>query len=88
MAKLNKLPHAYVVPPGTVVIHGPDSSEKFLHAHALARHYGRRRVINHWQVGTPVPIDAIALTTDSHLINAISLKNAMRAAGLARGGAA
>lgn len=84
----SKLPHAYVVPAGTVVIHGPDTPEKYLHAHTLARHYGKRHVVLHWTVGDRIPHNAIALTTDSHLINAISLDNAMRAAGLGKAGAA
>jgi hypothetical protein len=82
----SKSPHAYVVPAGTVVIHGPDTPEKYLHANTLARHYGKRHVILHWTTGTPIPRDAIALTTESRLINAISLKHAMSAAGLAKGG--
>lgn len=83
-----KSPHAYVVPAGTVIIHGPDTPEKYLHAYPLAHHYGKQHVVLHWTAGTPVPRNAIALTTDSHLINAIAFKDAMRAAGLANAGAA
>jgi energy-coupling factor transporter ATP-binding protein EcfA2 len=84
----SKLPHAYVVPPGTVIITGPQGCGKSQFGAALARFYGKRRVIDDWMLGDKVPEDAIALTSETHLINAISFRNAMRAAGLSTKGVA
>jgi hypothetical protein len=81
----------YVVPPGTVIITGPEGCGKSKFGEFLAAHYGKTKIIDDWTIGTPVPPDAIALTSESCLINAIPFKNAMRAAGLANiapGGAA
>ncbi|WP_136419951.1 hypothetical protein [Herbaspirillum sp. ST 5-3] len=72
----------YLVPAGTVIITGPQGCGNSRNAQILASHYGKRRVIDNWTIGTPVPSDAIALTTETRLINAISFKNALRAAGL------
>lgn len=73
----------YVVPPGSLVISGPQGCGKSRHAKALARYYGKTRVIDDWIPGTPIPGNALALTHETRLINAIPFKNAMRAAGLA-----
>lgn len=78
----------YVVPPGTVVITGPQGCGKSNHGEALARHYGKVAVIDDWTIGTPIPSDAIALTSETRLINAIRYKNAMSAAGIVTSGGA
>lgn len=82
---MHAMPQAYVVPPGTVIITGPQGCGKTRNGAALARHYGKRRVIDDWTLGTPIPADAIALTNETHLVNAIPFKNAIRAAGLQKG---
>lgn len=73
---------AYVVPAGTVVITGPQGCGKTRYGAQLARHYDKRSIVDDWTIGTAIPADAIALTTETRLINAISFKNALRAAGL------
>lgn len=78
----------YIVPPGTVIITGPQGCGKSSYGVALARHYGKSRVVDDWTLGTPIPDEAIALTHETRLINAIRFKNAMSAAGLATSGGA
>lgn len=77
----------YIVPAGTVVITGPQGCGKSKHGTAIARHYGKTAVVDEWIIGMPIPANAIALTSETRLVNAIPFKNAMRAAGLASRGA-
>ena len=80
MGKANS--EKYVVPPGTVVITGAQGHIQSDQAVAIARHYGKRQVVDNWTIGTPIPDDAIALTSETRLVNAIRFKNAMNAAGI------
>jgi hypothetical protein len=84
----NRKLHQHIVPAGTVVITGPQGCGKTRNGKALARHYGKCRIVDNWMPGTRIPSDAIALTCETNLINAIPFKNAMRAAGLVKTGAA
>lgn len=79
-------PPKFVVPPGSVIITGAQGCSKAEHAAALAKHYGKTRVVDEWKHGDPVPADALVLTNDTRLINAIRFKNAMSAAGLVTSG--
>ena len=72
-------PKPFAVPPGAVIITGPQGSGKTLHAQALALHYGKQRIVDEWFIGQTVPMDALILTTERNLVNAIPLKNAVRA---------
>jgi cytidylate kinase len=60
-----------------IVIYGPQGCGKSTHASALARHYGKTRIVDDWLPGAPLRADTIALTNVPHkgavyLLDAIS----------------
>jgi Holliday junction resolvasome RuvABC ATP-dependent DNA helicase subunit len=64
-----------------IVIYGPQGCGKTTHAAALARHYGKTRIVDDWTPGGPVPDDTLVLTNVPHG-RAISFLDAARAAGI------
>jgi Holliday junction resolvasome RuvABC ATP-dependent DNA helicase subunit len=64
-----------------VVIYGPQGCGKTTHAAALARHYGKDRIVDDWVPGRPAPADTLALTNACH-IGAIHFLDAATAAGI------
>lgn len=71
-----------------VIIYGPQGSGKSHHAAALARHYGKATIIDHYDTAArsdSYPGDALVLTTDPLAPGAIDFDYAMRAAGLDKG---
>lgn len=65
-----------------VVIYGPQGCGKSRHAEALAKHYGKARIIHEGRMVDRYPADALVLTNDSGVPGAIAFDDAMRAAGL------
>jgi len=64
-----------------IVIYGPSGCGKSAHAVALARHYGKDRIVDDWTPGGPVPADTLVLTSIPHG-DAINFLDAARAAGI------
>lgn len=64
-----------------IVIYGPQGCGKSTHAAALARHYGKTRIVDDWTPSRPVPADTLALTNACH-IGAIHFLDAAAAAGI------
>lgn len=48
------------------VIYGPQGCGKTTHAVALARHYGKTRIVDDWEPSGPVPANTLALTSAPH----------------------
>jgi cytidylate kinase len=74
---MEKTMSAHQTTPQGVVIYGPQGSGKSTHAAALARHYGKTRIVDEWVPGAPLRADTIALTNVPHkgaiyLLDAIS----------------
>ena len=63
------------------VIYGPQGCGKTTHAVALARHYGKTRIVDDWQPGGPVPSNTLALTSAPHQ-GAIPFLKAVTEAGI------
>lgn len=64
-----------------VVISGPPDALLSFHAIALAKHYGKKRVVEHWRPGQPMPADALLLTREASP-GAIPAAAALRAIGI------
>lgn len=64
-----------------IVVYGPHSCGKSTHAKALAKHYGKSRVVDDWTPGAPLSADTIALTNFPHA-GAIDFWDATAAAGI------
>ena len=64
-----------------VVVYGPPGCGKSTHASALARHYGKERIVDDWMPGSPVRADTLVLTNVPHG-DAIDFVDAARAAGI------
>jgi hypothetical protein len=67
--------------PAGIVIYGPQGCGKSTHATALARHYGKTRIVDDWMPGRQLPSDTLALTNACH-IGAIHFLDAANAAGI------
>ncbi|MFC5548174.1 ATP-binding protein [Massilia aerilata] len=63
------------------IIYGPQGCGKSAHAAALARHYGKDRIVDDWTPGCPVRADTLVLTNIPHE-NAVNFLDATRAAGI------
>jgi hypothetical protein len=46
-----------------IVVYGPARAGKTQHAAALARHYGKTRIVDDWTPGGPLRADTLALTS-------------------------
>lgn len=68
---------------GTIIISGPPGSGKTQNGEALARHYGKSRIVDEWSEGDRLPADALVLTCDAPA-GAIHIDTALRAAGIKR----
>jgi replication-associated recombination protein RarA len=64
-----------------IVVYGPQGCGKTTHAAALARHYGKTRIVDDWTPSRPVPADTLALTNACH-VEAIHFLDATAAAGI------
>jgi energy-coupling factor transporter ATP-binding protein EcfA2 len=49
-----------------IVIYGPSGCGKSTHACALARHYGKTRIVDDWTPGSRLGDDTLALTNVPH----------------------
>lgn len=63
------------------VIYAPQGAGKTRNAEALARAYGKRRVLDQWAPGAPIPSDALALTNVDGVPGAVDLVDALRLLG-------
>lgn len=52
--------------PAGVVVCGPQGCGKTTYACALARHFGKTRIVDDWTPGGPVPANTLALTNQPH----------------------
>lgn len=67
MNQANVGPNSHLPRPAPgVVIYGPAGCGKTTHAAALAKHYGKTRIVDDWTPGGPVPADTLALTSVLH----------------------
>jgi len=64
-----------------IVVYGPPGSGKTVHATAIAKFYGKSRVVDDWVPGGPVPRDTLALT-DQPYDGAIHITEAIAAAAM------
>ncbi len=63
-----------------ILICGPQGCGKTSHAKMLAQFYGKELILDNWTGTTPVPSNAIALTSIEGLDNAIDFDYAIKAA--------
>lgn len=66
---------------GGVIVFGPHLCGKTTHAAALARHFGKSRIVDDWTPGGPVSADTLALTSHPHPA-AIRFVDAISEAGI------
>jgi Holliday junction resolvasome RuvABC ATP-dependent DNA helicase subunit len=64
-----------------VLVYGPAGCGKTTHAQALAKFYGKTRIVDDWEPGGRVPADTLALTNALHQ-GAVDFVDAASAAGV------
>jgi len=52
----------HVAPAGAIVIYGEQGCGKTRRSKELLAHFNKRRIVDDWEPGMPIPSDAIALT--------------------------